>query len=91
MLILSKIKQEMVTAQATGDISTILRIITQSSSLTTEDFIKKTGGGLLFIYYIYLRELHTKPVDIEDLIDGLLFLDAQGYITKKARERGRDG
>ena len=86
-----RVKQEMVTAQATGDISTILRIITQSSSLTTEDFIKKTCGGLLFVYYIYLRELHTKPVDIEDLIDGLLFLDAQGYITKKARERGRDG
>ena len=86
-----RVKQEIATAQATGDIATILHIITQSSSLTTEDFIKKTCGGLLFVYYVYLKELHTTPVDIDDLIDGLLFLDAQGYITKKIREQNKNG
>lgn len=82
----NRVKREIAAAQATGDIATILHIITQSSSLTTEDFIKKTCGGLLFVYYVYLKELHSKPVDIDDLIDGLLFLDAQGYITKKMRK-----
>ena len=82
-----RVKRDIAAAQATGDIATILHIITQSSSLTTEDFIKKTCGGLLFVYYVYLKELHTVPVDIDDLIDGLLFLDAQGYIMKKAKEQ----
>lgn len=82
-----RVQRDMAAAQATGDIATLLRIITQSSSLTTEDFIKKTCGGLLFVYYVYLKELHTTPVDIEDLVDGLLFLDAQGYILKKSREQ----
>ncbi|MBO5921210.1 MAG: hypothetical protein J6Q48_02340 [Bacteroidaceae bacterium] len=52
--------------------------------MTTEDFIKKTCGGLLFMYYAYIEKLHVRPVDIDDFVDGLLYLDARGYITKKA-------
>lgn len=52
--------------------------------MTTEDFIKKTCGGLLFMYYAYIEKLHVRPVDIDDMVDGLLYLDARGYITKKA-------
>ena len=79
-----RIQNELAAAQAAGDISAILHIIAQSSSMTTEDFIKKTCGGLLFMYYAYIEKLHVRPVDIDDMVDGLLYLDARGYITKKA-------
>ena len=83
---LERIKQELAAAQAAGDISTIVRIITQTSKMTTEDFIKKTCGGLLFLYYMYVEKLHVRPLDMDDMIDGLLFLDAKNYITKIAME-----
>lgn len=70
-------------AQARGDISTILSLITSTSNLTTADFIKKTCGGLLFMYYSYIENLHVRPVDIDDMIDGMLYLDARGYIEKQ--------
>ena len=83
---LERIKQELAAAQAAGDISTLVRIITQTSKMTTEDFIKKTCGGLLFLYYMYVEKLHVRPLDMDDMIDGLLFLDAKNYITKIAME-----
>lgn len=83
---LERIKQEIAAAQAAGDISTIVRIITRTSKLTTEDFIKKTCGGLLFLYYTYVEKIHARPIDLKDLIDGILFLDAKGYIIKTAAE-----
>lgn len=83
---LERVQQELATAQAAGDISTIIRIITQTSKLTTEDFIKKTCGGLLFLYYTYIEKLHVRPQDIEDMIDGILFLDVKGYIIKQQVE-----
>ena len=81
-----RIQQEIRTAQAAGDISTIIRIITRTSKLTTEDFIKKTCGGLLFLYYTYVEKLHVRPYDMEDMIDGILFLDAKSYIIEQQVE-----
>lgn len=74
-------------AQARGDISTILSLVASTSSLTAADFIKKTCGGLLFMYYTYVDNLHARPVDVLDLVDGLLFLDAKGYINKQHADK----
>lgn len=41
------------------------------------------------MYYSYVENLQVRPVDIDDLIDGMLYLDARGYITKQQREKGR--
>ena len=74
-------------AQAIGDISTVLSIIVSSSSLTTTDYVKKTCGGILFLYYTFVENLHIRPVDLNDLIDGILFLDAKNYITKQHMDK----
>lgn len=66
-------------AAATGDIKTMMKIITNASSQRPSDFIKKTVGAILFVYYMYVDSFHVRPVDMEDLIDGLLYLDAKGY------------
>lgn len=84
-----RIEQELVDASARGDISTIIRIITSTSGLTAADYIEKTCGGLLFLYYTYVDKLHQRPVDMMDMIDGLLYLDAKGYINKKALQKDK--
>lgn len=78
-----RIQEELADAQARGDITTILSIISSSSSLTPADYIKKTCGNILFMYYTFVENLHTRPVDLDDLIDGLLFLDSKNYIIKQ--------
>lgn len=79
-----RVQQEMSHAAETGDISTMLRLIAQSSTLTPADFIKKTVGNILFLYYSYLKQFHARPVDLIDMVDGLLFMDASNYIQEQS-------
>lgn len=81
-----RIKREIAAAQASGDISTIVRLIANTSKMTTADFIKETCGSLLFLYYTYMSQYHQRPVDMLDMVNGLLYLDAKNYITKAARD-----
>ena len=85
----ARIQQELTAAQAAGDIATIISIIASTSSLTVGDYIKKTCGSILFLYYTYVDRLHQRPVDMTDMIDGLLYLDAKGYSIKKTTEKGK--
>lgn len=39
------------------------------------------------MYYSFVENLHVRPVDINDLIDGMLYLDARGYITKQHTDK----
>ena len=82
-----RIQDEISMAQARGDISTILSLVTSSSNLTAADFIKKSCGGLLFMYYSFVENLHVRPTDINDLVDGLLYMDARGYINKQHMDK----
>lgn len=82
-----RVEEEISAAIAAVDISSLLSTIVQASSLTTEDFVKKTCGALLFMYYTYLDKFHQCPRDIDDMIDGMLYLDAKGYIIKKTTEK----
>ena len=78
-----RIANEIKSAQMSGDISTVMRLVVSTSQKTTADFIKETCGSLLFLYYTYIDRLHSRPVDIDDLIDGILYLDAKHYIKQK--------
>lgn len=81
----ARIKQEMQLASARGDIGAILKIISGSSALPPADFIKKTVGGILFMYYMFIDKYHVRPLDTDDLIDGFLYLDAKEYIIQQAK------
>lgn len=84
-----RIESMMATAQATGDISTIISLISNASKRTAADFVKETCGSLLFMYYMYMDKLHGVPVDVDDMIDGLLYLDAKNYIVQDAMDKAR--
>lgn len=73
-------------ASATGDISKIMSIISSTSKLKPADYIKKTVGQLRFLYYLYLERFKSKPLDILDLIDGLLYIKARNYQDKLIKE-----
>lgn len=79
-------QQQVRAAQASGDIGTLLRLMAKTSELTPSDFIKKTVGNILFVYYVYLENFHIKPKDLEDIVDGLLYLDAHNFIQKRQYE-----
>lgn len=76
-------------AQGAGDINQLLSIITDVSSLTINDFIKKTIGPLKMMYYLYIDKFHLCPTDLDELVDGLLYLDVKEYILKKAKNKER--
>lgn len=80
------LRQQIAAAQASGDIGTILHLMAKTSELTPSDFIKKTVGNILFVYYVYLENFHIKPKDLEDIVDGLLYLDAHNFIKKQQYE-----
>lgn len=77
-------------AQASGDIATLLKIIASTSELTVNDYIKKTVGSLLFLYYMFTEQFHVRPRDLNDLTDGLLYLKARGYREKREYEKLED-
>lgn len=71
-------------ASSSGDISALLNLIVSSSALKPEDFIKQTVGSVLFVYYVYMDTFKQKPSDLDDLIDGLLYIDSKNYMQEQA-------
>lgn len=68
-----------------------MRLLTQSSSMTVDDYIEKSLGNLRSQYYLYLDAYHQKPYDLIDMVDGILFLDCKQYVQEKARQEVEDG
>lgn len=81
------LKRDMQAAAAANDISTVMSLMIQASSQTTDDFVDKILGGIRFMYYSFVDKFHTRPIDLEDLVDGILYTDAYNYIEKKERDR----
>jgi hypothetical protein len=68
------------------DISSIIRLIARANILSPAEYIKRTIGTLMFTYYTYVDNLHSHPKDLDELIDGLLYLDAKAFSQKRAVE-----
>lgn len=78
-----RIKNEIAMAQARGDISTILNLVVSTGQLTDDDYISKSCGVLMYMYYSYVENLHIRPRDLIDMVDGILYLEAKGYVHKR--------
>lgn len=75
------------TAASSGNIAAVMSLINGAATLKPTDFIKKTVGATLFMYYMYVDALHVKPRDCDDLVDGLLFLEAKQYSLEQERKQ----
>lgn len=79
----------MKTAAASGDIKQIIALIVSTSELTSDDFIQKTVGPTRFLYYHYCKEFQGRPRDMDDFIDGLLYLMDINYIRKQEYNKAK--
>lgn len=85
-----RVSEELKNAAASGDIHTIVKVIANTSSLSPTDFIQKTVGSLLYVYYMYVDRFHVIPTDLDDMIDGILFIEAHQYNLEKQAAKERD-
>lgn len=83
------LRQQVASAAAAGDISSLLNALVGSSTLSTDDYVEKTIGFLLNLYYMYMDALHVRPKDLIDLVDGILYLECKQYATQKEMEKMR--
>lgn len=81
------LKRDMQAAAAANDISTVMSLMLRASSMTTDDYIDRLLGGIRFMYYSFVDKFHVRPIDLIDLVDGSLYMDAYNYIEKKERDR----
>lgn len=81
------LKRDMQAAAASNDISTVMSLMLRASSMTTEDYVDRLLGGIRFMYYSFVDKFHVRPIDLIDLVDGSLYMDAYNYIEKKERDR----
>lgn len=82
-------------SQAT--LTTILDAITTSNDLTVDEYTETLMGHLRNAYYVYVDVFHVYPRDMEELVDGLLYVDIKNYATEmdmkeqqRKAERERD-
>lgn len=78
------LERNIMAAEASGDIASIVHLLAQSAKLTTEDYVKKTVGNVMFLYYMHMDLFKSPPRDIDDLVDGMLFMQAKQYIREQA-------
>ena len=85
-----QLERDIASAEATGDLLTIVSLLAKTAQLTVEDYVKKTIGNVMFLYYAHLDTYHVMPRDLDDLVDGMLFMQAKQYIRKRALEEARE-
>jgi hypothetical protein len=81
-----RVQRELAAASAANDIATMIKIIARTSSLTVSDYIQKTVGHVMFTYFTYVDNFHTYPRTLDDIVDGILYMEAKQYIQKQSRE-----
>lgn len=67
----------------------MLSLIVNASELPIEDFIDQTLGSMRYLYYVYLNKFHVVPIDMDDMIDGLMYIDIEQRIQSDAMKRAR--
>ena len=89
----ARIQKDMAAASCSGNISALLSLIAETSALKPADYINQTVGNVRFLYYMFVEKFSNRPIDLIDMIDGLLYLDARVYTQKQAiaHQRAKSG
>jgi len=57
-----------------------LRLAMTVNKKTPSQIVEDTVGSVMYVYYLYVENLHTRPIDIDDMVDGILYLSARQQI-----------
>lgn len=61
----------------------MLNAALQANRVTFKDKVDQTIGAYKYFYYKYIEHYHLIPKDLDDIIDGIVYMD----ITEKERAR----
>lgn len=78
--------------EAQNDVTALIELMCSASEMSPTEAIDNTVGIMMHLYYVYLGEYHVRPSDMDDLVDGVLYVEAKGYIQNiemKKQKRGR--
>ncbi len=70
------------TAARAGDIAQVMFLISRASTRSPTEFIQDSVGSLLFLVYLFEDSFKHEARDLDDLVDGLLYLDARSYVRE---------
>jgi len=57
-------------------------LISRASTRSPTEFIQDSVGSLLFLVYLFEDSFKREARDLDDLVDGLLYLDARSYVRE---------
>lgn len=61
-----------------------------ASMLHPDEYIQEAMGAFPFLVYTFQKEFHLPPEDLDDLIDGILYLDCVSYTREYDRTKNRN-
>jgi hypothetical protein len=79
-------------AKAAGNAAAMLNIIFSANKKTGDEIVKESLGDLTFFYYQYMDTFKRCPKDVDDMVDGIIYLELKVYFKKLAiEEKGNEG
>lgn len=65
----------------------ILASLLPSKGDQAKALINKKIGALIYLYYEYIKELHVRPLNWEEFIDGIVYMSVCGEIKELYRSK----
>ena len=72
-----------------SDVSALLSIIVQASTRSPEEFVEESLGSLMFLVFLYMDTFKQEPETLDDLVDGMLYIDSRNYMEERQHQRMR--
>lgn len=69
----------------------MISLITESCNRTPGEFISDSLGATMFMVFLYEDTFKHEASDMEDLVDGLLYIDARNYTRETEMKASRKG
>lgn len=69
-----------------GNIFDALTLAMRAKKKTPFEIIEEIVGSVMYLYYLFVDGLHTRPIDIDDMTDGLLYLQARNRLRDEDGE-----
>jgi hypothetical protein len=74
-------------AEREGDGRRMLEIAFGVLTKSDGDIIGETLGAYQYMYFTFLERFRREPREIDDLIDGLIYIELNAYFEKKALQQ----
>lgn len=70
------------------DMAALIALSMQGAQKPSQDYIDKTIGCFLNMYYLYVESFKGRePIDIDDICDGLLYLEVKNKLLEQQRAK----